>query len=431
MAQKVLISFLGTGPLESKENRTYKTANYHLGFEGKDLGNYPFVSAALKKYYEIDKVLLVGTVHSMWEEVYRWFSLDRNSPVDDDTYLEIASECEKSNHASPLSIPHQEAIEAALGKDSKVILIKYGITEEEIKENINIILGLQQYLNNGDELVVDITHSFRSLPMFMMNLLVYLQNVSSKNITISNIHYGMLEVVRELGYTPILDLRAMMNVNDWITGAYAFKMFGNTYKISELLETEDKSVAPILRDFSDAMNLNYLYPMQAEVQKLSGIKNREYQTELPRLIITPIVKQFIKTFQVKDEMHRQSLFQLKLADWQFQHKKFGQAFLTSNDALISYVCELNGLPWDDFDCREAAKAALRGKAEDYGIETTQEMRQWFKTHNNHRNGIAHTMRITKVSFPNGVRTETDLTPRKIIDSLGPDIKALKEIMELT
>ena len=190
MARKVLISFLGTGPLETKDpNRTYKTANYHLG--DTDLGKYPFVSAAMKKHYAIDKVLLVGTVHSMWEEVYRWYSLDKQMTIDDDVYLEIAETCEKSDHTSPLLIPHKVAIEEALGKGSKVILIKYGINEDEIKENINIILGLQQYLDEGDELIVDVTHSFRSLPLFMMNLIVYLQNVSSKRIKISHIKWLM------------------------------------------------------------------------------------------------------------------------------------------------------------------------------------------------------------------------------------------------
>lgn len=428
MARKVLISFLGTGPLESKETRTYKTANYKLGEEV--LGKYPFVSAALQKHYYIDKTLLIGTVHSMWEEVYRWFCVEKQIPIDDDVYLEIATTCERVNHASPLYIPHREDIEATLGNDSKVILIKYGITEEEIKENINIILGLQQYLNNDDELIVDVTHSFRSLPLFIMNLLIYLQNVSPKHITISHIHYGMLEISRELGYVPILDLRTMIDVNDWITGAYAFSMFGNTYKISQLLEIENKSVAPILRGFSDAMNLNYLYPMQTELQKLSGIRNKEYKTELPKLIISPVVNQFIDTFTVKSVNHNQSHFQLKLAEWQLRHKKYGQAYLTSNDALISFVCESNSIPWDDFVCREKVKEALKNKSEESGITTTPEMRQWFKRHNRYRNGIAHTARITEFSYYKGMKIETELTSTEIIKSLISNIKSLKEIIGL-
>ena len=175
MARKVLISFLGTGTFASKETRTYRTANYHLG--EKNLGSYPFISAALRKHYDIDCILLVGTVHSMWEEVYRWFCEDNKLAIDEDAYISIADACEKSNYLSELAIPHQEVIEQTMGGESKVVLIKYGLNEEEIRINTDIILGLQQYLHNNDELIVDVTHSFRSLPLFMMNLLIYLKNV--------------------------------------------------------------------------------------------------------------------------------------------------------------------------------------------------------------------------------------------------------------
>ena len=198
MSRKILISFLGTGTFEKKEARIYKTARYHLG--ENDLGNYSFVAAALEKYYNIESIFLIGTVHSMWEEVYKWHREKKSLPVDEDVYIEIADGCEKANHLSELSIPHQKAIEEALGKDSKIVLIKYGLSENEVRENINIILGTERFLRNGDELIVDVTHSFRSLPFFMMNLLFYLQNVSKKKIYISHIHYGMLEMIKEQHY---------------------------------------------------------------------------------------------------------------------------------------------------------------------------------------------------------------------------------------
>ena len=222
---------------------------------GHDDGRMPQPISA-DEFYNIDKIVLVGTVHSMWEEVYRWYNLSSGKAVNDDIYLSIADSCENANYKSPLTIPYQEAIEEAIGGDSKVVLIKYGITEEEVMENINIILGLEQHLGKKDELIVDVTHSFRSLPIFMMNLLIYLKNVSEKNINISHIHYGMLEISKELGFTPIIDLKAMMDVNDWITGAYSFSEFGNAYKISELIADKDQSVATLLDEFSNLMNLN-------------------------------------------------------------------------------------------------------------------------------------------------------------------------------
>lgn len=431
MEKKVLISFLGKGSFTTdgseKPMRNYKPADYQIN--GKVFEGHSFISLALAKYYDIKKILIVGTVHSMWEDLYRGFyekdgKFVLDNPQAYGIYDAIAKHCEEANSNSVLTIPHQEEIERVLGEGSKVILIKYGITEDEIKENINIILGLHQYLEDHENLIVDITHSFRSLPLFMMNLLVYLQNVSSKHITISHIHYGMFEAKNEFDQkVPIIDLRSMLEVNDWITGAYAFSMFGNTYKISSLLEKENKSVAEILRNFSDVMNLNYLYPVQGEAQKLSGIENKEYKTDLPKLIINPVVKEYVKTFKVKNPEHEQSFFQLKLADWQFKHKKYGQAYLTSNDALITYVCESNLLNWENQEERDKAKRILRGKEQ--GTSVTPKMKEWFNRHNARRNGIAHTTIITN----NGREDGTELSVKEIINALKEDIKELKTMIK--
>ena len=403
MPRKVLISFLGTGPLESKETRTYKTANYKLGEE--ELGKFPFVSAALKKHYDIDKIILIGTVHSMWEEVYRWYSSDSGQSMNEDVYFAIADYCENANYKTPLEIPHQDVIEKALDNHSKVILIKYGIDDNEVKENINIILGLEQYLNKNDELIVDITHSFRSLPIFMMNLLIYLKNVSEKNINISHVHYGMLETTKELGFTPIIDLKTMLEVNDWIMGAYAFSNFGNAYKISSLIENEDKNVHNMLDEFSNLMNLNHLDAIENISQRLSSIKNTQYQTLLPQLTISPIINGFINEFTVPTENH--ALFQMKVAKWQLEHRKYAQSMLTINEAMITYVCETNKLKWDDYDQRELAKAALKYRSEARHLKCDRVLKQIYKKLKPLRDCTAHSIeRNTNVSNMLRVLTES-------------------------
>lgn len=388
MGRRILLSFLGKGPMDSKETRVYKTAEYHLGQE--NLGHFPFVAAALKKHYQFDGVLLVGTVHSMWEEVYRWYAADRGMDIDDEVYFRIATECEHADHSSPLALTDITAIEQVLGGASKAVLIRYGMDEDEVRENINIVLGLQQYLQNGDELIVDITHSFRSLPIFIMNLLVYLQNVSRKQIKISHIHYGMLDVLGELGFAPIIDLKSMMEVSDWITGAYAFSEFGNAYKIAGLMDDEDKNVGNMLREFSELMNLNHLHGIQSLSQRLSSIKNTRYETLLPELTVTPIVNDFIQRFKVPADRH--ALFQLKVARWQLDHRKYAQALLTCNEAIITHVCEQNKLVWDDFDCRELAKDVLRWepkRPESAEIICSEELKIIYNRMKRKRNSTAH------------------------------------------
>ena len=482
---KVLISFLGTGFPKASLNepeRRYSPFKYRI--DGKLYKESSFMAAVLAEHYKVDRILMIGTVHSMWEEVYHWFQTRNGKKEDDGTstiYFDIGQYCEQTTHKTNLEIPHQDKIEEALGEGSKVLLIKYGLNDEEIRGNITRILSLQEYLRNGDELIVDITHSFRSLPIFIMNLLIYLKNVSSKKITISHIHYGMGEARREFkeneddkeGVAPVVDLKAMMEVQEWITGAYAFREFGNAYKISDLLKAEqqDRSAASTLFNFSEAINLNYLYSMQNDFSPLNGIRNWSYQSDFANLIIPPIIKSFVNTFNVRQDdcQFPTAKFQLQLADWQFKHKKYGQAYLTSNDALVSYVCEMSGIGCE-YDEREAAKRILlsmEGRNDNEkqivqrirnGLNRTltedkqKYMRKWFKKHNQCRISIAHMSKVEfkfrwyrngrerldedlHALFPNEIRNlqqqegdYMELLPKHMIKLLDEDIKKLKEII---
>lgn len=65
MGRKVLISFIGTGPVDNKNNsgkRVYKTARYR--FEEKEIET-SFVSIALGEFLNIDTFYLFGTMKSM------------------------------------------------------------------------------------------------------------------------------------------------------------------------------------------------------------------------------------------------------------------------------------------------------------------------------------------------------------------------------
>ena len=74
---------------------------------------------------------------------------------------------------------------------------------------------------------------------------------------------------------------------------------------------------------------------------------KKYSTMLPELIINPIVGNYIKYFPVNEKKH--SVFQLKLAKWQLEHRKYAQAILSINESIITYICEAQKLEWDDFD----------------------------------------------------------------------------------
>lgn len=336
---KVLISFLGTGPDnkdKGRAERQYRPATYRI--EDTDYKDTSFVAEAIASHYKVDKIILIGTTKSMWERVYEVFCTKQGIEINEDYWMELTSFCDNASHKTLLSdLPKTEKLEDAIGKGSKIIPIHYGLNEQELNANAAYILGIEGYLNKGDELIVDITHGFRSLPLYIMNLLVYLQNVSSKQVKISHILYGMLDITREIGYTPVIELSGLLEQNEWITGAYSFKEFGNAYKIASLLDREQgigKTVANRLRNFSDSMNINYIDRVKSQVGNLASMKAFEFSA-IPNLIVPETIKLYTDVLKTDSD----SYFQFNLSKWHFEHKNYASAYMVLLEAILTYVCE--------------------------------------------------------------------------------------------
>ncbi|MFW5525788.1 MAG: TIGR02221 family CRISPR-associated protein [Prevotella sp.] len=349
---KILISFIGTGTLlpDGRAQRDYRKALYKLGDEEVETS---FVAYALKQFVKPDKLFLIGTPHSMWEEVYRSFC----DHPDDNVWAELGEWCEKANKDTPVEImPHKGDIEAAIGNDSKVFLIRYGINEAQIQENIDIILGLRAYLEVGDEIVVDITHSFRSLPLLIMQLILYLKQINSPKVTVSHVYYGMLDIIRDLHYAPVVDISSMIRLSDWITGVFTFKLNGSSAQATKLLKEEGgMSAASLLGKFSNVLSLNDMGQLQQQVQELSSIK---YPSEMARLALEPTVTDFINRFKNLSPAE----FQYRLAAWHFANGNYLAAYNDMVECIITKACEETpGFDWLNIKDRESVRNAYKAK----------------------------------------------------------------------
>lgn len=272
------------------------------------------------------------------------------------------------------------------------------MNEEEINENINIILQLNKLLSTGDELIVDVTHSFRSLPITIMNLLLYLKNVSSKNIKFSHIYYGMIEMNKEYGYAPIVDLKKILKLNDWIVGAMAFKQYGNAYQIAGLLQQEDTDVTNRLKHFSDVMNLNHLCAISLETQSLRALMKKDFDSMLPEMIVKPVVKDFLNNFKGTEQYP--ALFQYQLAQWQFRHMNYTAALISLQESILSYACQTAKYNSSDKDERQHIKDMICDDKEFIPYE----LRGVYFEITKNRNVVAHAL-------------ESNFSSGKIIESL--------------
>jgi CRISPR-associated DxTHG motif protein len=111
------------------------------------------------------------------------------------------------------------------------ISIPDGRNEKELWDIFNAI-ALK--IPEDSELVLDVTHGFRSLPMLMLAVTVYLQ--VAKNIKVKHILYGAFDAKDENGIAPVFELKPFIDIISWSFATDYFIKMGKANKLKTLTE---------------------------------------------------------------------------------------------------------------------------------------------------------------------------------------------------
>ncbi|MCW6036615.1 TIGR02221 family CRISPR-associated protein [Spirulina subsalsa FACHB-351] len=126
----------------------------------------------------------------------------------------------------------QESFKAKFPK-IKLIPVQ-NIPERNTPEDIWTIFNkVNECLEDDDEVIFDITHSFRSVPIVALLAVSYFRVV--RKITIKGLLYGAFEA-RENDITPTFNLLPVVRLFDWLTATDQFLKTGNGNDLAELLK---------------------------------------------------------------------------------------------------------------------------------------------------------------------------------------------------
>ena len=331
---RVLIAGIGGG--KNKETGTYRVANYKI--EDKVYEKRSFITSALEEHYEIDKTIFIGTTGSMWDNLYEYYCNRYDKEYDENYHLELMGVIDNATMDTDIYSLNIAKFNETFKDKILAIVTKYGMNELEIFENFNLIIQLQNELKDGDEVYLDITHSFRSNAFWMFLVMNYL-TVEDKKITVKAITYGMLEAQKE-GVAPVVDLNAFYKILQWIKGANNFKNYGNSYLIEQNIENEKLSKK--LRNFSDALNMNYIASLRQSINSLKKLEEDIENLDGPaKLIIPKVIKDFMDRFATEEKDY---LFQAELAKWHFEQKRYAMAYININESIIGFIMDALDLP---------------------------------------------------------------------------------------
>lgn len=168
-------------------------------------------------------------------------------------------------------------VRARLGDLVAPVPIPEGRTESELWD---IFKALTEAVDEGETVVFDITHSFRSLPFLTFLAAAYLR--AARQIKVHKIIYGAFEAKDAENHTPVFELTPFVGLLDWITATNQFIYTGDGRYLAHLLAQEGadrrfpalRKAGEQLQSFSLAMMLCRPLEVMDEAGKLAGALQR-------------------------------------------------------------------------------------------------------------------------------------------------------------
>lgn len=137
--------------------------------------------------------------------------------------------------------------------NAEFISIPNGRSDEE---NWKIFNAIANRLPDGQRLILDVTHGFRSMPVLATLVVSFLR--AAKNIRLEHLVYAAFE--RGAKTTPVFDLTPFVTMLDWASATNRFLETGDARKLKPLIREQQPAplnkVADKLEKLSTAITLN-------------------------------------------------------------------------------------------------------------------------------------------------------------------------------
>lgn len=256
-----------------------------------------------------------------------------------------------------------------------VVSIPAGHNEEELWELFEIILG---ELGNDDEIILDITHSFRYLPMLTFIVINYARII--KGCKVNAIYYGAFETlgdqftVKNMDLkdrnAPVFDLTSFVQLFDWTIGVDRYLSTGDVSAIEELAKSEIKKIneainkqiisskssenpallfkdPKTLRDLSNSMRQYSEVVFTCRGKEITSavaslkrdidnvLKSTAHSKIKPLVPVIDMLLEKFERFSFDDEL----INVIETTKWCLNNGMYQQGFTILEEGLISYICE--------------------------------------------------------------------------------------------
>ena len=390
----ILILTLGTGKLindgfdydsaklkelRKKQAFGYKPTTYRMEMDGVEKREIEteYVAELLMKHEKRDKIIILGTVKSLWLLFFLKFI--------DQKLLESEDEQNRKKVREIADYLYEKAVDIRYGKDTsaeelqriqseitqfykemgvckeflgesgelKVVLTKYGMNQRELDENYEIITKqLEKVLEKDciNEISIDITHSFRSLPIYNLAVVEYYKNITDYDVDLKHIYYGNVDVVRETKVAPVVDLGSVFGIMKLSGGVKTFKNTGSVTILKKEIEnysqTEERDdLLRSLEYFDYATQLNEYKGLFEQIKEMMKLTEKISEGKgklagLCRMLNQVFLLYFSEERWREAGKYEMARKQYYLSKWYFDQNRIGLASTTILECLRSALVQI-------------------------------------------------------------------------------------------
>jgi CRISPR-associated DxTHG motif protein len=231
-------------------------------------------------------------------------------------------------------------------------------------------------VDEGEEVLFDITHGFRSLPFVVFLAVAYLRVV--KSVRVRGVVYGAFDARDEEGRAPVFDLSPFLSLLDWLAAVHLFRRSGSAADLSRLLreiQAEAWRKHPIepsqrptalqkIGDRVDELSRALLLIRPLEVMEKAKRVSEEFtdamvneieQWAKPFALIAPALRQELAQFAAPPDVKNLDA-QRRMIAWYVERGLAVQALTLARELLVTRVCLL-------LDLENALRREARERAE--------------------------------------------------------------------
>ncbi|MEW6525960.1 MAG: TIGR02221 family CRISPR-associated protein [Spirochaetota bacterium] len=347
----------------------------------------------LKCNYEYNNVV-IKNVYYVQEAIAKLFCNEWGKG--DSIIVFVTQEAYKTNWVTGTSYDNKkiDGLEKVLQifAQEKNVTVKYvtiygGRNEDEIWSIFDAVINS---VNQGDEIIIDVTHAFRAIPMFAVVVINYLQMV--KNVSFIGLYYGAIESLGRLQdialknieerNAPIIDLSSFVYLLQFSNGVYNFIQYGDANEISKyalntvkpiLKETQGKdeisqkirhiaeSLKTITQNFAycrgkDIIKYNFA-KLYRDIQELKEHFNGKVLSLKPLQPLLDNILQKLDLFKEFDDVINAKKG-IVASWWCLQHNLIQQSITILQESLITLVCIKFRLDYENLKYRELVGSAF-------------------------------------------------------------------------